>query len=264
MNLINSYRSEWILLNRRRMWAVMGLTTAIFTIAATALTLSTAESAVGGDNVGLALESLVGGGGATAAVIFSIGFSSILVLAAFASSTGNEFGRGTLRSALTKQPNRWSLIAGKLGARVTVASVLMLGALIVGAVTSAVWAPTQDISTTGWFDGSAFTAAAEDYARLLGFVLMYALIGTTVAVLVRSTPVALGICLLWFGPIENVIGENRSWAERWFPGLVLRSLVQPDQPDALSTGTAVATLAAYAVVCIAVVGTVMSRRDVTN
>src|SRR5215207_2922977 len=165
MNLVNSYRSEWILLNRPKMWMVMGLTTAIFTIVATALTLSTAKDVVGdGDNVGLALSALAGSGGATVAVIFAIGFSSILVLAAFASSTGNEFSRGTLRAALTKQPSRWSLIAGKLGARVTVASVLMAGALVVGAVTAAVWAPTEDISTTGWFDGDAFVAAASDYA----------------------------------------------------------------------------------------------------
>lgn len=263
MNLVNSFRSEWVLLNRRRMWLAMGLTTAVFTVVATAVTLSTAQSYVGGDNVGLALQSLIGSGGATAAVIFSIGFSSILVLAAFASSTGNEFGRGTLRAALTKQSNRWSLIAGKLGARVTVASILMLGALVVGAVTSAVWAPTQDIATDGWFSRSALGVAVEDYARLLVFVLVYALIGTTVAVLVRSTPVALAVCLLWFGPIENVIGENRAWAERWFPGLVLRSLVQPDQPDALSTATALGTLAAYGTACAVIIAAVMARRDVT-
>ncbi len=263
MNLVNSYRSEWILLNRRKMWTVMGITTAIFTIVATALTLSTAESVVGGDSVGLALQALSGSGGATAAVIFSIGFSSILVLAAFASSTGNEFSRGTLRAALTKQPSRWSLIAGKLGARVTVASILMAGALGIGAATAAVWAPTEDISTDGWFDGEALVAAAGDYARLIGFVVMFALIGTTVAVLVRSTPVALGIGLLWFGPIENVIGEGQAWADRWFPGLVLRSLLQPDAPDALSTGTTLATLGAYGAVCVAVIGAVMARRDVT-
>ena len=262
MNLVNSYRSEWILLNRPKMWAAMGLTTAIFTIVATALTLSTAESIVGGDRVGLALESLVGSGGATAPVIFSIGFSSILVLAAFTSSTGNEFSRGTLRSALTKQPSRWTLIAGKLGARVTVASILMAGALVIGAATAALYAPTEDISTDGWFDIDALVAAGGDYARLIGFVVMFALIGTTVAVLVRSTPVALGICLLWFGPIENVIGESRAWADRWFPGIVLRWLVQPDAPDALSTGTTLTTLGAYGAVCIAVIGAVMARRDV--
>ncbi|WP_116995869.1 ABC transporter permease [Desertimonas flava] len=263
VNIVNSYRSEWILLNRRRMWMVMGATTVAFTVLATIVTLATAEDVVGGDNVGFALSSLVGSGGATAAVVFSIAFSSILVLAAFASSTGNEFGRGTLRSALTRQPNRSALIAGKLGARVTVASILMLTGLAIGALTSAIYAPTQDISTDGWFDGAAFTAAVEDYGRLVAFVVMYALIGTTIAVLVKSTPVALGIGLLWFGPIENVIGENREFAERWFPGLVLRSLTQPDAPDALSTGTALATLGVYAAVCVAVIGVVLKRRDVT-
>ena len=130
MNLTNSFRSEWILLNRRRLWVVMGVTMAVFTVVATMLTLSTAKSVVGGNDVGLTLERLSGSGGATAAVTFSIGFSAILVLAAFASSTGNEFGRGTLRSALTMQPHRWSLIAGKLGARVAVASVLTMLALV--------------------------------------------------------------------------------------------------------------------------------------
>ena len=92
---------------------------------------------------------------------------------------------------------------------------------------------------------------------------MYALIGTTVAVLVRSTPIALAICLLWFGPIENVIGEGRAWADRWFPGLLLRSMLQPDNPGSISTGTAVATLAAYAAVCVGVIAVVMARRDAT-
>jgi hypothetical protein len=45
--------------------------------------------------------------------------------------------------------------------------------------------------------------------------------------------------------------------------VVLRSLMQPDQPDALSTGTAVGALAAYAAVCVAVIATVMASHDVT-
>jgi hypothetical protein len=45
--------------------------------------------------------------------------------------------------------------------------------------------------------------------------------------------------------------------------VVLRSLMQPDQPAALSTGTAVGALAAYAAVCLAVIATVMASRGVT-
>ena len=101
--------------------------------------------------------------------------------------------------------------------------------------------------------------AAGDYVRLLGFVVVYALIGTMVAVLVRSTPIALAIGLVWFGPFENVIGEGRAWADRWFPGLLLRSMLQPDKPGALSTGTGCATLAVYAAVCVGVIAVVMAR-----
>jgi ABC-type transport system involved in multi-copper enzyme maturation permease subunit len=262
--MLATFRAEWILLNRRRLWVVAGLTTVLFTILATTLAISTAKPFLQAPDAGLVLEALIGSGGATAAVIFSVAFSSILVLAAFASSTGNEFTRGTLRAALTHQPRRWALMGGKLAARMTVAAILMALALVVGAATAAVYAPTQDIDTAGWFGADALQQAAGDYVRLLGFVAVYALIGTTVAVLVRSTPIALAICLLWFGPIENVIGEGRDWADRWFPGLLLRSLLQPDNPGSLDTGTAVATLGAYSAVCIAVIATVMARRDVTN
>ena len=267
MNAMHAFRSEWILLNRRRLWLGMGATTLVFAVAATVITLSTADSASSAgrrEGGGLSLDALTGAGGATAAVVFAIGFGSVLVLAAFASSTGNEFSRGTLRAALTRHPRRSSLFAGKLAARVAMAALLMAGALAAGAATAAVFAPTRDIATRQWFGGAALGAAGADYLRLLGFVVMYALIGTTLAVLVRSTPVALGAGLLWFGPIENVIGEGRAWADRWFPGLVLRSLVQPDTPGGLATSTAVVTLAGYAAVCVAVVAGVMARRDVTS
>jgi hypothetical protein len=262
--MIASFRSEWILLNRPKQWLVTGLTTVVFTVVATIVALATAAPFLESLDGGLALEALIGSGGATAAVIFSVGFSSVLVLAAFASSTGNEFTRGTLRTALTFQPRRWSLMAGKLAARTTVAAILMALALVVGAATAAVYAPTQDIDTAGWFGVDALREAGGDYVRLLGFVAMFALIGTTVAVLVRSTPIALAIGLLWFGPIENVIGEGRDWADRWFPGLLLRSLLQPDVPGSLDTGTVVATLGVYAALCVGVIATVMARRDVTN
>jgi ABC-type transport system involved in multi-copper enzyme maturation permease subunit len=261
--MIDTFRSEWILLNRKRLWVTTGLTTVVFTVVATALAISTAKPFLQAPDAGLVLEALFGAGGATAAVIFSVAFSSILVLAAFASSTGNEFTRGTLRVALTHQPRRWSLMAGKLAARLTVAAILMALALAVGAATSAIVAPAQDIDTTGWFGGDALGQAAGDYVRLLAFVVLYALIGTTIAVLVRSTPIALAIGLIWFGPIENVIGEGRAWADRWFPGLLLRSMLQPDTPGSTATGTAVTTLAVYAAVCIGIIAVVMSRRDVT-
>jgi ABC-type transport system involved in multi-copper enzyme maturation permease subunit len=264
VSILNTFRSEWILLNRRRLWLLLGAITTAYTVAATALALSTAEPARQQSEDGLALEALAGAGGATMAVIFSIAFAFLLVVVLFAASTGNEFTRGTLRTALTFQTNRVSLLAGKLAARVLVAMLVLAGALVVGSITAAVVAPAQDISTDGWFGLAALGDAGEDYLRSIAYVVGFAIIGTTIAVLLRSTPIALGVALLWFGPIENVIGEGRAWAERWFPGMVIRSIVRPEAAGAVATPAALATLGAYAVVCGAVIAIVMSRRDVTS
>ena len=131
-------------------------------------------------------------------------------------------------------------------------------------MTAALVAPSQDISTAGWFGLDGLGQAAGDYVRLVVWALGWAVIGTTIAVVVRSTPIALGIAVLWFGPIENVIGDGHAWAYRWFPGQLLRAIVAPDAPDMVSTGTAAATLAVYGAICVAVVATVLKRRDVTS
>jgi hypothetical protein len=264
VSILNAFRSEWILLNRKQLWLVLGAITTLYTVVATALAIATAEPRRQQSEDGLALEALVGAGGATTAVIFSIAFAFLLVFVTFAASTGNEFTRGTLRTALTFQSHRVSLMAGKLAARVLVAAIVMAGALVIGSITAAVVAPAQDVSTDGWFGLSALGEAVEDYLRAVVFVAGFAVIGTTIAVLLRWTPIALGVGLLWFGPIENVIGEGQDWAERWFPGMVLSSIVRPETPDAVATPAALATLGAYTAICAAVIAIVMSRRDATG
>jgi ABC-type transport system involved in multi-copper enzyme maturation permease subunit len=264
VSILNAFRSEWILLNRKRLWLVLGAITTLYTVAATALAIATAEPRRQQSPDGLSLEALAGAGGATTAVIFSIAFAFLLVLVTFAASTGNEFTRGTLRTALTFQPHRLSLMAGKLAARVLVAAIVMAAALVIGSITAATVAPAQDVSTDGWYGLDALGEAVEDYLRAIVFVAGFAVIGTTIAVLLRSTPIALGVGLLWFGPIENVIGEGQDWAERWFPGMVISSIVRPETPDAVATPAALATLGAYTAICAAVIAIVTSRRDATG
>lgn len=262
--MIAAIRSELILLNRRRMWVALVALTIAFVVPATWLIIDTAVPAGSQGEDGISLEAITGAGGATAAVVSSIGFSSILVLAAFIGSTANEFTRGTLRVAFTRTSRRLSLLVGKVLARMGVAAVVMIVALTVGWVTAMLVAPAVDVSTDDWVSGAAFGQAGEDFVRLLLFVFVYAVLGTAIAVLVRSTPIALGVGLVWFGPIENVIGEGQDWANRWFPGLLLRSVLRSDMPGAVGTGAAMATLAVYLLIAIGVVTTVITRRDVTS
>ena len=146
--MINAIRSEWVLLNRRRLWVVLGVITTAFTVTATWLLLATAEPARLQGNDGITLEALRGAGGATAAVVSSIAFSSVLMLAAFISSTANEFTRGTLRVAFTRAPRRLSLMGGKLAARLGVAVIVMSTTLVVGWVTAVLVAPGTSVDRT--------------------------------------------------------------------------------------------------------------------
>ncbi len=66
------------------------------------------------------------------------------------------------------------------------------------------------------------------------------------------------------GLAASVIGEGRSWATRWFPGLLLRSVLRPDAPISIATSTALATLAVYVGVAVTVIAVVISRRDMTS
>ena len=91
-------------------------------------------------------------------------------------------------------------------------------------------------------------------------MIVYAVIGTMIAVIVRSTSIALAVGILWFGPIENVFGDGQSWAMRWFPGLLMRSVLRPDAPMSIATSTALATLALYMGVAVTVIAVVISRR----
>jgi hypothetical protein len=262
--MIAAIRSEWVLLNRTRLWATIGTITVLFTVLATWLVVETAEPAARQGNDGISLEAIRGAGGATTAVVSSIAFSSVLVLAAFISSTANEFTRGTLRVAFTRAPQRLALLAGKVAARIGVAVVVMTVALSIGWVTAVAVAPGAGVDTTDWVSGAAFSSAAEDLTRLVFFVVVYAVLGTMIAVLVRSTPLALAVGLVWFGPIENVIGEGQSWAMRWFPGLLLRSVLRPDAPTSIATSTALPTLGVYLAIAIAIIGVLVSRRDMTS
>lgn len=252
--MIRSFKAEWVLLNQRTTWLI-GLAVAIaFAGTATALILVNEGSRYGE----------LGAGGMTATTVRALSFGSVLMLAAFASLVGNEFTRGTYRAALLHQPRRLSLVAGKLLARMTVAIVLLAVALSSGALTATLMAPSQDVSTTDWFGLAGLEATATDFLRLTVWGLGWALIATTVAVLVRSTPIALGIVILWFGPVENVIGDDLEFGQRWFPGLLLESIVNPAAPNAVATPTAAWTWAIYAAVLITTLATVLKRRDVSS
>ncbi|UAK36311.1 ABC transporter permease [Gordonia bronchialis] len=254
-----SFVSEWILLGRRRLW--IGVSATAIGLAAVITWLLVASSTtMGRGQTAVTLDShaITGSGGATAAAMPAMGFTALLIVAAM----GNDISRGTLRTAFLRQRSRATLITGKLGARIVMALTVLVAAMITAAVTTQMIDLARGLDTSDRASTAALGTTAENLLRLIVFVTMYAVIGTAVAVAIPSTPIALGALLVWFGPVENIIGDGRTWAQEWFPGLVLREVLAPT-PTGPSTTHVAIVLAAYALVAIATI-TVLTRRDVTE
>ena len=91
----------------------------------------------------------------------------------------------------------------------------------------------------------------------------WAIFGTTLAVIFRSVPLALGVGFAWAGPFENIVVDSWTTGYRVFPGQVLGSLIrggttelawaEPSRPRS-------STPASLRVACLALV----VRRDVTS
>jgi hypothetical protein len=84
----------------------------------------------------------------------------------------------------------------------------------------------------------------------------------TVAVLVRSVPIALAIGIAWAGPFEHLLQDAWSPADRVFPGLLLEDYVAGGTTE-VSTSRALLTLTLYLTIAAAVAATTFARRDIT-
>ena len=261
--MIRSLQAEAVRLGRPKLWIITGALTAAYAAIATAIAIGTAEPAGSATPDALPLQAFAGPGGGTAAITWVAGFAGIFVLATFIANVAGDFSRGTFRAALLQQPNRLSLLTGKLTALLAMVAALLGLAMATGWAAAAVVAPGEDLSTSGWFGLDAFAEAAGDYGRVIAYAAGWAVLGTLIAVVFRSVPIGLAVGIVWAGPIENVIGDSWDPAASWFPGLLLRSLIGSN-PEGVGAGRAGLTLAAYGVIALAIIWYAVTHSDVTS
>src|SRR4029453_12777732 len=123
-------------------------------------------------------------------------------------------------------------------------------------------ASTQDVATGRWLNADSLGQAVADYGSVVFCVSGYALLGTMLAVLVRSVPAALAIGIAWAGPFEHLLQDAWDPAGRYFPGLLLEAFVAGGTSEVSAT-RALLIVAVYVTLAAAIAGTVFSRRDVT-
>jgi ABC-2 type transport system permease protein len=261
--MIAAFRAELVKVRRRRVLLTAAVAAALFAVGSAVIVLAAAEPA--GNPVsgpGVTVASLSDAGGGTEVFTTGVSFAGTFLFVVFVGVVAVEFSRGTFRTMLMHQPRRIRLLAGKTAALLAFAAAVLAAAEVLTWAAAWVIAPSQDVETADWRSVDALGQGVADYGAVLFWVSGYALLGTALAVLVRSVPVALAIGIAWAGPFEHLLQDAWDPAGRFFPGLLLEAFVAGGTSE-VSTTRALLTLAVYVTVAAAVAGTVFVRRDVT-
>ena len=261
--MISAVRAELVKVFRRRVLLIAAVATAVFAVGSAAIVLAAAGSAdtpASGRDVTVATLSDAGGG--TDVFTTAVSFAGTFLFVVFVGVVAVEFSRGTFRTMLMYQPRRLWLLAGKTVALIGFAAVLLGVAEALTWVAAKLLAPSQGVATGAWLSAGALGQAVADYGSVLFWVTGYAILGTTVAVLVRSVPVALAIGIAWAGPFEHLLQDAWAPATRFFPGLLLEAFAAGGTSE-VSSGRAALTVSVYVAIAALVAGATFSRRDVT-
>jgi ABC-2 type transport system permease protein len=261
--MIAALRAELVKLRRRRVLIVTAATTLIFTVGSAAIVLAAAEPSGDPRNRGVTIASLADAGGGTEVFTTAVSFAGTFLFVVFVGAVAVEFSRGTFRTMLLHQPRRLRLLAGKMAGLLVFAAVVLAAAEALTWVAARLLAPSQDVATGEWISAAALADALTDYGSVLFWVTGYALLGMTVAVLVRSVPVALAIGIAWAGPFEHLLQDAWSPANRLFPGLLLEAFVAGGTTD-VSASRALLTVTVYLMIAATIAATTFARRDVTG
>jgi hypothetical protein len=260
-----AYQAELLKLRRRSVVIASALPAAL-AVLTTVLTFALAKTSPtydpGGPNFVQRLSALANAGGMTQGYSLGMSLFGLVALIVTIANTTSEFSLGTLRTTFLAQPNRKAWLGGRLLAIGTLLVVAFAAALVAGIATSYVMAPIRGVDTSAWLSGTGIGSAFGDYVNALLGAAFFGLLGTAIAVVVRSTVPALAMAIIWTFPLEHIIQGSWPTATQVFPGLLFATVAVGGVPDAPYVSALLASLA-YAVVALVAAMVVTTRRDVT-
>lgn len=260
----NVFRAELATLLRRRVF-VGALLASIAFVAVTSLAVFASAEAAGGPTQDGAptIQALSAAGGGTEAFSSGIGFVGLFVMVAFITRLAGEFSHGTLRTLLMKEPRRLRVVLGKMMALLAFMATVLLLAEALTFAASVLMAPGQDVDTSAWYGLDSSRAAAGDYVAAFLGLSAWGFYGMTLALIIRSVPIAVGVGVAWAGPLEHITEQSWQTATRWFPGLQLEALVAGGTGD-VSYERAILLTSVYVALAVTIALFTLTRRDVTG
>jgi len=141
-------------------------------------------------------------------------------------------------------------------AMITISAVISIG-------TSAILAPTVDVSTDLWFSSAGIEFIYTTFVNVIISVVGYGIIGMVLGLLLRSPISAISFGVLWLLIVETLLIAVKNSLQSWMPGYQLSTIASGGSPDVTYTH-ALATGGAYVLVGAVVASILFVRRDVAN
>jgi ABC-type transport system involved in multi-copper enzyme maturation permease subunit len=275
---MRALRSEWFKLTRSNTLFGFGGAMVGLTLLFTAL----AFLSVGGADVDLdggdseafvTAEVLSTSDGSVFASTNLASMLGIVALALFASSMAGEFNKGTIRMLFVAEPNRIKVLAGKLAALALFVVAGVAAAMTASIGIGALLAPSAGVDTSNWWTTEGLTAIGVSYVNIAGAVLVPGLIGAAIAILTRSSAIAISVVAAYFILGEALIAGFWDTLAQWGPSAVSNALAVGGIGGAGMMGgaapviayTTAATLAlVYAIVSVTISAAILTSRDVTS
>ncbi|RZU51175.1 hypothetical protein EV385_2976 [Krasilnikovia cinnamomea] len=201
-------------------------------------------------------EGLVAGLGAAASMF------GVITLSFWALVTATDYQTGLIRLLVSAQPRRWLLLTSKILALALWTAVVTTVAVLTNLVVAPAVAGGSGIDVSAWRENVPATLA-EGWLNLFCALVVWGVFGLAVAVVARSSAVAISVGVGYVLVVESVIRAAAESVGDRLPGSTLSALAQGGDMT-LGYGSALALGAAYTLVSIGIAQAVFHRRDITD
>jgi hypothetical protein len=267
MTMIRAYRAELYKL-ARPLTVLAVAVVALFGVLSNVLVFALADDGPpvtpGEAGFSITLGQLAAARGGVAGFSAGMTFVGLLTFMMFIVLVTMEYGQGTLRTQLLREPRRAVWLGGKVAALMSVLAVALLAALGASLLTAVAMGQARGVDMSAWWTADGIAEIASGYVNALLACAFFGLAGTALGILVRSTAIALAVGFAWMFPLEHIIAESWTDANQVFPGLLFAVVSAGGRTaEAVPYDSALLAAAVYVAVFAAVGVASITRRDVT-
>ena len=186
--------------------------------------------------------------------------AGVVLLALWAIAVATDYSTGLIRVVVQAYPKRIPLMGGKIAALSVFTFMAATITFLVVVVLARPLARLEGIKVDAW-KTDFVSHILKGYFDFTVVALVWGLIGLMLAVLTRSSAIAIGIGIGFLLVVESLITIVAPDASKYLPGGTLNTLVAGGTPG-LSWGASLSLVVAYGLIAIAVSLLTFRTRDI--